>query len=52
MMVFVLLLIWLLPKLWRGIKAVFAKIASLFRRTDRPAPAVKALEDREAPDRG
>jgi hypothetical protein len=52
MMVFVLLLIWLLPKLWRGIKAVFAKIASLFRRTDRPVPAVKALEDREAPDRG
>jgi hypothetical protein len=52
MVVFVLLLIWLLPKLWRGIKAVFAKIASLFRRTDRPAPAVKALEDREAPDRG
>jgi hypothetical protein len=52
MVIFVLLLIWLLPKLWRGIKAVFAKIASLFRRTDRPAPAVKALEDREAPDRG
>jgi hypothetical protein len=51
MVVFVLLLIWLLPKLWRGIKAVFAKIASLFRRTDWPAPAVKALEDREAPDR-
>jgi hypothetical protein len=52
MMVFVLLLIWLLPKLWRGIKAVFAKIAALFRRTDRLVPAVKALEDREAPDRG
>ena len=51
MVVFVLLMIWLLPKLWRGIKAVFAKIASLFRRTDRPAPAVKALEDREAPER-
>ena len=52
MVVFVLLLIWLLPKLWRGIKAVFAKIASLFRRTDRPEAAVKALENREAPDRG
>lgn len=52
MVIFVLLLIWLLPKLWRGIKAVFAKIASLFRRADRPAPAVKALEEREAPDRG
>jgi hypothetical protein len=52
MVVFILLLIWLLPKLWRGIKAVFAKIASLFRRTDPSVPAVKALEDREAPDRG
>jgi uncharacterized protein DUF4126 len=52
MVVFVLLLIWFLPKLWRGIKAVFAKIASLFRRPDRSETAVKALEDREAPDRG
>jgi len=52
MVVFVFLLIWLLPKLWRGIKAVFAKIASLFRRTDRPETAVKALENREASDRG
>jgi len=51
MVVFVLLLIWLLPKLWRGIKAIFAKIASLFRRTDRPETAVKALENREASDR-
>lgn len=52
MVVFVLLLIWFLPKLWRGIKVVFAKIASLFRRTGRPAPAANTLEDREAPDRG
>jgi len=51
MVVFVFLLIWLLPKLWRGIKAIFAKIASLFRRTDRPETAVKALENREASDR-
>ncbi|MCB2166299.1 MAG: DUF4126 domain-containing protein [Deltaproteobacteria bacterium] len=52
MVVFVLLMIWLLPKLWRGIKAVFAKITSLFRRTDRPETTVKALENREASDRG
>jgi hypothetical protein len=52
MVVFVLLLIWFLPKLWRGIKVVFAKIASLFRRTGRPAPAANTLEDRKAPDRG
>ena len=37
LVVFILLLIWLLPKLWRGIKAVFAKLASLFRRTSTPA---------------
>ena len=52
MVVFIALLIWLLPKLWRGIKAVFTKIASLFRRPDRPETAAKTLEDREAPDRG
>jgi len=27
---FILLLVWLLPKIWRGIKFVFAKIRSLF----------------------
>ena len=30
LLVFILLLIWLLPKLWRGIKAVFRKIRSWF----------------------
>ena len=30
--VFILLLIWLLPKLWRGIKAVISKLTSLFGR--------------------
>jgi len=30
MMVFILLMIWLLPKLWRGIKAVFRKVSSFF----------------------
>ena len=52
MVVFIVLLIWLLPKLWRGIKMVFAKIATLFRRPDRQETAVKAIADREAPDRG
>lgn len=32
---FIGLMIWLLPKIWRGLRALFAKIASLFRR---PAP--------------
>ncbi len=30
LLLFILLLIWLLPKLWRGIKAVFRKIAQIF----------------------
>lgn len=49
--VFVVLLIWLLPKLWRGIKAVFAKIASLFRRSGVNASSANVLEDLNASDR-
>ena len=52
MVVFVLLLIWLLPKLWRGIKTGFSKNPPFFRRTDPPAPALKAPQDRQAPERG
>jgi len=36
---FLLALWWLLPKVWRGVKAVFRKIASLFgRRPENPSP--------------
>lgn len=49
--VFIVLLIWLLPKLWRGIKAVFAKIASLFRRSGTQGEAVNAIEEHTAPER-
>ena len=49
--VFIELLIWLLPKLWRGIKAVFAKIASLFRRSGTQGEAVNAIEEHTAPER-
>jgi hypothetical protein len=52
LVVFVVLLIWLLPKLWRGIKAVFSKIASLFRRSGAQGTAVNAIEDRGPPDGG
>jgi len=35
---FVLLLIWLLPKIWRGVKKVFGKLAALFsRKASEPA---------------
>lgn len=30
--IFIVLLIWLLPKLWRGVKAVFGYLGKLFRR--------------------
>ncbi len=36
---FLLALCWLLPKVWRGVKAVLRKIASLFgRRPENPSP--------------
>lgn len=44
---FLLLVIWLLPKLWRGIKRVFRLLLRLFGvRAEGPAPRA-----REAPDR-
>jgi hypothetical protein len=41
---FILLMIWLLPKLWRGIKRVFSFIGNLFRgeRLRAPLPPVEA----------
>ena len=48
--VFIVLLIWFLPKLWRGIKAVFAKIAALFRRSATQGEAVNAIEEHTAPE--
>jgi len=41
---FIILLIWLLPKLWRGVKALGAKIAALFQRRKPGAAPVKALD--------
>jgi len=39
LIVFVLLLIWLLPKLWSGIRMVLSRLASLFRGGDSNPPA-------------
>jgi hypothetical protein len=41
---FIVLLIWLLPKLWRGIKALGAKIAALFSRRKPGAAPAKSLD--------
>ena len=39
---FILLAIWLLPKLWRAIRALFARIARLFGR-GAPEPALSGV---------
>jgi hypothetical protein len=48
---FIVLLVWLLPKLWRGVKEVFVKIASLFSRSEAKESVVKTVDDPVAPDR-
>ncbi len=48
LVVFVLLLIWLLPKLWRGIKRVFGFLARLFGASTEPAPG-GTVDRREPP---
>lgn len=40
MIVFILLMIWLLPKLWRGIKTIFRKLRSFFGGKDDPVAPV------------
>ncbi|MCP4588773.1 DUF4126 domain-containing protein [Pseudoalteromonas sp.] len=46
LVVFILLLIWLLPKLWRGIKKVFGFIARLFgAKEPDPPPQPQVLPD-------
>jgi hypothetical protein len=49
--IFIFLLIWLLPKLWRGIKAIGARIASFFKHSKPPRAEPAALEDPAASDR-
>ena len=57
---FLVLLVWLLPKLWRGIKRVFGAIARFFRggsketgagSPDRDRPALEAKSPETPPDR-
>jgi hypothetical protein len=47
LLLFIVLMAWLLPKLWRGIGMVAAKIAALFGRTPKQSAIVKADNDRE-----
>jgi hypothetical protein len=43
LLVFIVLMIWLLPKIWRGLKAVFRAIGRLFGRKDEPVAEDNAL---------
>lgn len=53
LVVFIILMIWMLPKIWRGLKAVFRAIGRLFGRKDEPlletAPPVTASPEGAAP---
>ena len=42
LVLFILLAIWLLPKLWRAVRALFARIARLFGR-DAPEPVLSGV---------
>jgi len=48
MVLFILLMIWLLPKLWRGIKTVFRKLRSFFGGKPEPASPDPATNDPQA----
>jgi hypothetical protein len=54
LVVFLLLLIWLMPKLWRGIKRVFGAVGRLFRRgaAQSPAGSPAATSDHDGPNSG
>jgi len=48
MIVFILLMIWLLPKLWRGIKTVFRKLRSFFGGKAEPVTSEPATPEPHA----
>ena len=48
---FIVLLVWLLPKVWRGIKSLGAKIAALFGRRRPCPPPVKTIEGPPPPSK-
>lgn len=49
LVIFIILMIWLLPIIWRGLKALFAKIRNLFQR---PQPVLPPSDNTDGvPDR-
>jgi len=48
LLVFILLMAWLLPKLWRGVRLVVSRLSALFGRAPKPMAVIKAEDsDRE-----
>ena len=45
LLVFILLMAWLLPKLWRGVKLVASRLAALFGRTPKSNALAKTADD-------
>lgn len=50
-LLFIVLIIWLLPKLWRGVKHVFRAIASVFKGKKEPPPATTACQEVHPPNK-
>jgi hypothetical protein len=47
LLLFIVLMAWLLPKLWRGVRMVVSKIAALFGRTSKQSAIAKADNNQE-----
>jgi hypothetical protein len=52
LVLFVLLMAWLLPRLWRGVKAVLARLGALFSRKPPPVPPLPGPDQEAGPRRG
>lgn len=50
LVLFIIMLIWLLPRLWRGIKTLLARIAALFGRPESRARQLPSVDDGPASD--
>ncbi len=49
LVLFIVLMVWLLPKLWRGVRAVFARLATLFTGTPEQTPRLKPPDADDKP---
>jgi hypothetical protein len=52
LLLFILLMAWSLPKLWRGVRLVVSRLATLFGRTQKPVAIAKATERHKKEQKG